>query len=286
MLNRFRRMLKEKGQGLTEYVLILAFIAGIAFMMFGGNGSLKDTLVTTWTKTSSIIAGLFGEKVDWGKVNPNNFNDSNQAERYASDQKALENLANFFMDKSESEIKALLSGKNANGVTNTNDAIGWFVKDSNGNMHFLTKQLTPDSQGLKMSDAINAYSYSYNDKIFNWMQGDTGENGYNLSYTPSYNYLVSDYVTDQFNRTNYNWTRENFNNDTGGNGLKLKFHYDSQHKVDAVRVMIDQNSQDRSSGKTSSSYSSDHSNGLEVTLKRGGTPEYTNVGWNANLSGP
>ena len=51
MLNRLRRMIKEKGQGLTEYVLILAFVAGIAFMMFGGNGSLKDTLVNTLKQT-------------------------------------------------------------------------------------------------------------------------------------------------------------------------------------------------------------------------------------------
>ena len=28
----------EKGQGLTEYVLILAFVAGLAMMIFGGGG--------------------------------------------------------------------------------------------------------------------------------------------------------------------------------------------------------------------------------------------------------
>ena len=49
MLNQFRIQKTEKGQGLTEYVLIIAFIAGLAFMMFGGNGSLKDTLVNTFT---------------------------------------------------------------------------------------------------------------------------------------------------------------------------------------------------------------------------------------------
>jgi len=60
MLNQFRRTIKEKGQGLTEYVLILAFIAGVAFMMFGGSGSLKDTLVSTFTKTNNLLCPLVG----------------------------------------------------------------------------------------------------------------------------------------------------------------------------------------------------------------------------------
>ena len=290
-LDFFKR--KQKGQGIVEYALILAFIVGVAVMLNGANlgGAIKGVF-------DDVAGVLKGEEQavaakDWGHMNPDtDFNDDNQAERYASDQKALVNLANFFMDKTQGEIMALLSGK-----TNTSDVLGWFVKDSNGNIHFLTKFLTADpsdigysgtastNTALQMSDADNAFKYSWNDRIFNWMQGDKGEDGYNLSYTPSYNYLVSDYATAQFNRTDYDWTKQEFNRTTatnnqavGGNGLKVKFHYDSQNKVDAVRVMIDQGSHDTSG--TSSSYSKDYSNGLEVTLKRGGEPEYTNVGYN------
>ena len=88
MLNRFRITKSEKGQGLTEYVLILAFIAGIAFVMFGGDGSLRGTLVNTVTGTTKILAGLFADKTDWGKPeNRGSFSDSNQEERYQHDQK-------------------------------------------------------------------------------------------------------------------------------------------------------------------------------------------------------
>ena len=48
----------HKGQGLTEYVLILAFIAGVAFMMFGGEGGLKGTVVSTFDKTVELLANL------------------------------------------------------------------------------------------------------------------------------------------------------------------------------------------------------------------------------------
>ena len=59
MMNQIRKMIREKGQGLTEYVLIIAFIAGVAIAMFGSGGSLKDTLVNTFTETQKILAGLF-----------------------------------------------------------------------------------------------------------------------------------------------------------------------------------------------------------------------------------
>ena len=58
MLNRIRRTIREKGQGLTEYVLILAFIAGIGIMF--SSGGLKGTLVNTITETSNILGSLFG----------------------------------------------------------------------------------------------------------------------------------------------------------------------------------------------------------------------------------
>lgn len=49
-MTKISKYLKEKGQGLTEYVLILAFIAGVAMAIFG-NGGLKTTLANTLDNT-------------------------------------------------------------------------------------------------------------------------------------------------------------------------------------------------------------------------------------------
>ena len=56
MLTSMRGYLKEKGQGLTEYVLILAFVAAIAFVMFGSGSSLKSTVSSTFNSAQSNIS--------------------------------------------------------------------------------------------------------------------------------------------------------------------------------------------------------------------------------------
>lgn len=55
MLTSMRKFFKEKGQGLTEYVLILAFVGALAFLMFGGNDSMKSAVVSTFSGAKSDI---------------------------------------------------------------------------------------------------------------------------------------------------------------------------------------------------------------------------------------
>ena len=81
MLTTIRNMLKEKGQGIVEYALILAFVVGIGFVIFSGDSSLKVALINSFTKTSSIIVGLFSDKTDWGHMDVSKFNSENQSER-------------------------------------------------------------------------------------------------------------------------------------------------------------------------------------------------------------
>ena len=105
MKKDFKKMIIEKGQGLTEYVLIIAFIAGVAFMMFGGDGNLKDTLVSTASETNRLLSGLFGEKTyaeyfhEWKDKSSQELSKIDKKERLKVDQEALALLARAFIGK-------------------------------------------------------------------------------------------------------------------------------------------------------------------------------------------
>lgn len=233
MLNRLRRTIREKGQGLTEYVLILAFIAGIAIAMFGSSDSLKNTVVNTATETVRILAGLFSDKTDWGHMDVSKFNADNQGERLAADQSSLENFASFFIGKTETEIRALLT----DGINHTNGQevlLGWFVSNDTGN-HFIVKDLKSDGGEYAFSSSIVRPT---NDQVFNWMLGDYGENGnYKYSYDSTNNYLVSDYPLGQYNNSSLQWSSSaTFEPPTGGNGVKISLTFDKTGNKDNWKV--------------------------------------------------
>ncbi len=55
MLVRLRAIAKEKGQGIVEYAILLAFIVGLAAMLMG-NGGIKDAVIDTFDRVATFIA--------------------------------------------------------------------------------------------------------------------------------------------------------------------------------------------------------------------------------------
>ena len=116
MLKRFEVTLKEKGQGLTEYALILAFVAGIAMMLFSGNGNLKDTLISTFSETARILAGICNDKAknyadyfrNWRDLSLADLAAQDSNERLLADQMALDIIAKAFIGKDFEEVKDLM----------------------------------------------------------------------------------------------------------------------------------------------------------------------------------
>ena len=56
MLTTMRSYLKEKGQGIVEYAVLLAFVVAIAAYVFSGDSSLKREMSNTFTKTTSTLS--------------------------------------------------------------------------------------------------------------------------------------------------------------------------------------------------------------------------------------
>ena len=58
MLVSMRKVLKEKGQGIVEYAVLLAFVVAVAAYVFSGNSSLKTEISNTFSRTTSTLTGI------------------------------------------------------------------------------------------------------------------------------------------------------------------------------------------------------------------------------------
>lgn len=110
-----KHYLNRKGQGLTEYVLLLAFIAGLAMMLNGANlgGTVKGVV-------NDLAALLGGEKKtyagyykEWSKLSAAELAKIDNAQRVQADREGLVNIGKrFFHENGEGltkmEIMALL----------------------------------------------------------------------------------------------------------------------------------------------------------------------------------
>ncbi len=55
MLTTMRSFFKEKGQGIVEYAVLLAFVVAIAAFLFGNTG-IKDEISNTFSDTKSVLS--------------------------------------------------------------------------------------------------------------------------------------------------------------------------------------------------------------------------------------
>lgn len=178
MKKDFKKMIIEKGQGLTEYVLILAFIAGVAFMMFGGEGSLKGTLVSTASETNRLLGGLFSKTYsdyfhEWRDWSSQQLRDISSDERLKADQEALAIIARKFIDLSETEVKNLIASlsKNRNGVVQFQNASNYKESDNGWSqtlvpLSYQTNGLDDTQQKyihLDFNDNVNTVKYLSDD---------------------------------------------------------------------------------------------------------------------------
>ena len=60
MLTSMRKFFTEKGQGLVEYALILAFVAVLAYMMFGSGSTMKSAVTSSFSQAQSRITDAAG----------------------------------------------------------------------------------------------------------------------------------------------------------------------------------------------------------------------------------
>ena len=342
----WKRLLTQKGQGLVEFALILAFCAAIGWAASeAGFGDAISALIDSGDQPEHVTAAIGGHGTKptvsptdpstnpttdpttdpttnpttdpttnpttdpttnpttdptnpttdptnpttdptnpsgggWGTKDPTTYykDEDSQAERLASDQDALINIAKHFIGLTMEQVQGLLNN-------NTADM-------AESNKEVLLGHLVPvgNNKGMKF-EADARLNKAEAENIFAWMQGyqDTVMSNssnkntviQNDMYDPDYMYMVSDYIVSQ------NWA------DTAGsnqkNGLRMQLEYDyscayaddgyldaSKVKVVGVNLAIDPRSQDNEVLGQSTMYNSQSSAGLNVQVLLDGADESGN----------
>ena len=197
---QIKRFLNRKGQGIVEYAILLAVIVGLA--VFLNDGSIGNAVQGAFGDMAALLSGEERQEqgqsgfVAYNKRGKNQLHDFTTGQdlvddklRIEADQQSLANIAEFFIGKTEAEVRAAIKddGRNSDGV-NILDYKDWTEESSytEGNI----KTGLSDSKDSTAVDRTNG-------RIYNWMQGDYGgTNGYNsdYDYDSGTRYLVSNYM--------------------------------------------------------------------------------------------
>ena len=231
---KISKYLKQKGQGIVEYALLLAFVVGIAVALQGVG--LKDAVVGVFDNVATVLAA--GRERDnkylaafkkWGTMSYNDLQNESQAARIAADMEGLTNIANYFnsLDMSYEAV----AGNNENNDSYLGER--WTNRTNLGN--------NPDQN--KEGSVVFYY----------W---GTGDNEASLSNTNrigatewmKQNYDVAyDYKTDNNARGGNSQTSRSFfsnemnqtvNNGSGEKQVKVAFTTDSSNNITGTKVWV------------------------------------------------
>ena len=266
MLIKVRTIVKNKGQGIVEYALLLAFVVGIAMMLNGSNiGSAVQGLFNN-------VAAVFGDVKDyasalkhWGNMSEEELSKIENKKRLSIDQEALDNLAGYFIGLTKADLYPLFTRED---IVWSNKVIllGHLTNNENGGMSFI-------ADGDSISDTGKGELEAH---IYNWLQQDYGRDGiYDSSkdYNPETRYLYSDYALGNDAGSTFK-TADNKTYDRGG--IKVKLLYDNSDNVVAAKVVMDSFNNSGSAGANSSK-------GLSVT-KIGNLPATYNDDFDTNFN--
>lgn len=231
--------MKQKGQGIVEYALLLAFIVGIAIMLNGGG--LKDAVVGVFDDVAWVLKGdkSYSDYFHaWRTMSLADLANKDNAERIKADQEGLEVIAQAFLGLDENGVKELmnkLSGSagnygnaNAVGLNNYAEGDGGY----SGVMIPLSYNTKTPTETL---DGTTGYI---------WLDANNNQNTVKLLASDANAYDKTDQSSPYYNSGGANTSSTDrifYSNDmisnNGQRSVALQVHYnDVTHKVDSVNI--------------------------------------------------
>lgn len=220
---KISKYLKQKGQGIVEYALLLAFVVGIAVALQGVG--LKDAIVGAFDDVATVLANatktnLYADNfAKYSKSTKAQLQALNNAERIDTDLAALHNLADFVVGKNMSELEEFFQPVDGQWESRIKQNGGLTVFESWDNEH-----------GYNSTGQLSGH-YTRSDGMINLMYGGTHDIQY-ISGQPSNG---QSYVQEK-----YFYSDAMIGNDSGKNerAVKLSVDVDSSGTVTGARAWV------------------------------------------------
>ncbi len=214
---------KEKGQGIVEFAILLAFVVGIG-MMANFSGEVQARF--------NKVLDLVGGKKDYTyaienylKLPKDKLQEVDEAIRILMDQEALANIGRFFIGHDEQFVEKYLLNSKPNNACLLHYGE---VVDENGNVKsYLYYNKDDKNTRSDKKDEIAKTS-----DVIHWMRGDFG------LYDETSNAIAPDsYATASYSSDNrYLFSNYPVNRDTkdAGNGVKITLKYKDGKVSEAI----------------------------------------------------
>lgn len=186
MLRKLRNAVKQKGQGIIEYALLLSFVVGIAMLLNGANlgGAVKDTfdsvanLLAGNSSNSSSSTNTYAQRTSqWRQYATDKelLDNTTPEERLKSDQELLVSIGEMFLGQKLSDVESMLAQYNTHIAYGTvEDPTGyiWNSRSKYTNPADATMNESDDVTLFKYQDPKNSDQmiYAKNDSTHNYAQ--------------------------------------------------------------------------------------------------------------------
>lgn len=228
MLKKIRTITKQKGQGIVEFAILLAFVVGIGMM-----ANFSGEVQARFNKVLDLVGGKKDYTYaieNYSKLPKDKLQEVDEAIRILMDQEALANIGRFFIGHDNEFVKKYLLG---NGYPDNACLLHYGeVVDENGNVKsYLYYNKDDKNTRSNKNDEIAKTS-----DVIHWMRGDFG------LYDETSNAIVPDsYATASYSSDNrYLFSNYPVNRDTkdAGNGVKITLKYDAKGKVSEAIIKV------------------------------------------------
>ncbi|WP_027406835.1 Flp family type IVb pilin [Anaerovibrio sp. RM50] len=117
MFRKIGDMKRQKGQGIVEYALLLAFIMALAIAIQGSG--LDSAIAGTFTKVAQAL-GVETERETWSHMSTADLQKVDSSKRLAADKDYLNSIRSNLLGKTQAEIQSILgTTKNDNILLGT-----------------------------------------------------------------------------------------------------------------------------------------------------------------------